>query len=36
MPADTALIVAGVVAVFVAFAAVLMWADVYTNRKQPR
>jgi len=36
MPADTALIVAAIVAVFAAFAAVLMWADIHTNRKQAR
>jgi len=34
MPADTALVVFAIVAVFAAFAAVLMWADVYTNGKQ--
>jgi hypothetical protein len=35
MPTETALVVAGVVAVFVMFASVLAWGDHYTSRRQP-
>jgi hypothetical protein len=36
MPTETAIVIAGVVLVFVAFAAALAWADFYTrNTRAP-
>ncbi len=35
MPAETALVVVAIVAVFVMFASVLAWADHYTSKHQP-
>ena len=32
MPTETAVVVAGIVAVFMIYAGVLMWADYYTNK----
>jgi len=34
MPTETAIIVAGIVAVFTIYAAVLFWADFYTSGRQ--
>jgi hypothetical protein len=36
MPRDTALVVAAITLAFLTFAAVLAWADHYTNSRRPR
>ncbi len=35
MPTETAIVVAGIVAVFVIYAAALMWGDFYTRNYRP-